>query len=352
MNYKNRNSTIESLRIISVFMILGLHYLNVNIGGGLLTTNVINSIIGHLIESFCIISINCLVLITGYFSFDRDKIQFMKLIDLYCVLIFYNLLFYIVSLIMCHNSFSLKELFFDVFPFLRGGDWFVETYIILMFFAPFINKLLRGISKNQFRLLLIIQLSFFSLWPSFLPSAPITDRGYGIINFVTVYMIGAYIKKYISNDQEERKTIFLGATALSVFIICVSSYMPFLSSRAWIYCYIFNIVASVCFFISFLICQPFNNAIVNKISSCSFGIIIFHATPYLQDLVYDRMMRIKDFNDSRWYIIHFIVCLFVQFLICLVIELCRQFIWKGTMKKIIYSKYNKKFENKINEIVS
>lgn len=62
-----RNSTLEVLRIISMMMVIGLHYMNVRIGGGLNTERIFNKISDHIIESICITSVNIFVLISGYF---------------------------------------------------------------------------------------------------------------------------------------------------------------------------------------------------------------------------------------------------------------------------------------------
>lgn len=70
---KERNSTIEILRIISMLFVVGLHYLNTGIGGGLLTNILFNKLWTHMFESVGIVAVNVFVLISGYFLINQKK---------------------------------------------------------------------------------------------------------------------------------------------------------------------------------------------------------------------------------------------------------------------------------------
>ena len=62
-----RNSNIELLRIVSMFMIIGLHYFNGEMGGGLLfvSQNSVNYWLTHIFESIFITGVNIFVCITA-----------------------------------------------------------------------------------------------------------------------------------------------------------------------------------------------------------------------------------------------------------------------------------------------
>lgn len=62
----NRNIGLDALRIISMMMVLALHYLG---KGGLLERNTseIYNVIYLLLEALSIVAVNCFVLISGYF---------------------------------------------------------------------------------------------------------------------------------------------------------------------------------------------------------------------------------------------------------------------------------------------
>lgn len=78
---KKRNIGLDCLRIISMIMIVFLHYLS---KGGLLraeNTSGIYHIIYYFIEALSIIAVNCYVLISGYFLI-RSKFRWKKVLQL------------------------------------------------------------------------------------------------------------------------------------------------------------------------------------------------------------------------------------------------------------------------------
>ena len=127
METKKRNSTLELLRILSMIGVLGLHYMNRTIGGGLNTTVTNNILTSHFIESLCIISVNVFVLISGYFMIKQKTTGLRKAIELYLILLFYHLVFFAVGLATGEVNFSRKELAVTVVPFAIGQKWFLET---------------------------------------------------------------------------------------------------------------------------------------------------------------------------------------------------------------------------------
>lgn len=262
-----RNSTIECLRIISMWLVVGLHYLNYSIGGGLATTLLVNKVWTHLFESAGVIAVNVFVLISGYFLTGQKQCKPRKAINLYLILVFYNLVFFAVGCLAGAYEFSWKELMYAILPFFDGRKWFLETYILLLLFVPFLNKLTENLTAAEHRALIILQLVVFSVWPSFLPSAPISDRGYGIINFLTLYFIAAYIRRYPRSDEAPAHK---GRWMLLFLVSCgatvVSSVLPYLEGRAWDYCYLPNIVGAVAIFCFFLRLRETRHTAVNILS--------------------------------------------------------------------------------------
>lgn len=145
MNVKSmRSSNFELLRIISIIMIIVLHYLeyytleNVQIGTW-------NYYIVYLIESICIMGVNCFILITGYFLISKEKIKIKKVINLVLIVAFYGFIFYFIMMFINKTSFNIKDLIKAMIPFIIGKRWFVRTYIILFLIAPYINKCFNSI---------------------------------------------------------------------------------------------------------------------------------------------------------------------------------------------------------------
>ena len=304
-------------------------------GGGLanISNQSVNYYVSHLLESFCIIGVDCFVLITGYFSFSVYTIKVRKIINLYALMVFYGFIFLCVSMITGH---SIKgELLKVIFPFLFGRRWFVETYIILLFFIPFINIVLKQLNKNNFRLLLIIQISVFSLWYSFLPSSPILDNGYGILNFITLYLIGAYIRKWI--NIRECKTIFLWLILL--FTTLGTTVLSLITERVWAYCFIANIVGAVVLFLILSKLEIGTSKTINQFSSHAFAVFLIHSDFIMNDILYHKILQCEKFYNSNWFLVHFIISIVSIYIICMLLDMIRQ--------RIVMPKLTSFFDNKL-----
>ena len=133
-----RESNFELLRALSCFMIIVLHYLNGSMGGALsnVTVGSANYYLSYFIESLCIVSVNCFVLISGYFLIIKKETNINKLVKLVLTLLFYSLILFAIAVLLGLKPFSLKELVLAIVPFLAGRRWFIETYIILYPLPP------------------------------------------------------------------------------------------------------------------------------------------------------------------------------------------------------------------------
>ena len=280
---------------------------------------------------------------------DSIRIKLSRALDIYFSMVFYNVLFFTIACVLGRYTFSFSELLWAVFPFFAGRKWFVETYIILLCLAPFINVLIGKLKKRSLQLLIAIQLLFFSIWPSFLPDAPITDRGYGITNFLTLYLIAAYIKRYgVFNDTKKTKVRSALCFFSSVFVIALSSVLPYLRKRAWDYCYIFVIIASVSAFLFFLNMRPFHNKVINTIAACTFGVYLTHASIFLQDIIYRHIMNVEGYVNTNWFIPHFLICIVIQFAFFALLEFVRLKVWNKTIGKLCRNKWLLDIEDRIN----
>lgn len=318
-----------------MLMIVGLHYFNRGIGGVLNTTNRVNHILAFSLESVCIPAVNVFVLISGYYLISRKSTGLAKAIELYLLMVFYNLIALMSAFALGETALSFRIIFYALFPFAEGRKWFLETYILLLLFLPFLNILLARLSKKAHLFLIGVQILVFSVWPSFFPSAPILDKGYGLTNFITLFFIAAYIRRFADfrNPRSWVRRSLLGYLA-SIALIALTSVSP-LRDRAWNYCYIFSISASVFLFVLFLNLPGTHNRVVDTIAGTTFDVYLLHAVRYLQPLVYHKLMHTERYMDSPYMVFHFVLCVILQFAACSVIGLICQRVWRPTVGRMI-----------------
>ena len=199
----NRNIGLDLLRSVSMLMIVTLHYLA---KGGFLWNTTPNTFLWYFvwfIEALCLISVNCYVLISAYFLTDSKQVKMKKVIGLWAEMLFYSVSISVI-LALAGVPLSIKDIMYTIFPFLTKSYWFINTYILMYLLHPFINKVVWSINKKEFQRLLIVLIIFFSLEQSILPLPEMTldeTGGYGIIWFVVLYFVGAYIKRFEKERQ-------------------------------------------------------------------------------------------------------------------------------------------------------
>ncbi len=352
---KNRQTNFELLRIVAILMIITLHYLSNLVGGPLdiLKRGDTNYYIGNLFKSLSIVSVNLFIIMMGYFSVNQKKVKISKAIRLAMLGYFYGGIIYIISIFLGKSSFSLGELLQRINPFLRGEYWFIITYIILYLLSPYINILLNNINKKMHISLIVVMGFFFQIWPSFFKHAPNNDKGYGIISFFILYIIGSYIKRYYKIN----KSIWI---YLSVYIACTSITFIFSILNTYIYAwalnFIFNVIGSISLFLAF--CKiNINSSFIKYLATFTFPIYLLHFNELLLGYM-KPILKIENFYYSKNFVINMIISVVVLYCVSFMFEFIRRkliALFKCFIpKKIqhIYSNFEKMIDDLYNNILN
>ena len=158
---KERKVGIEILRILSMYMVLILHYkLHQNVSS--LTD--INYKIANFVDILCVCAVNCYVLISGYFL-SKGETSIKKLIKTLSPVWFYSITILIVNLLLTEDVIKYNNLLKFIFVTL-GEYWFVLSYTLLYLLAPFLKKVIDNSERKELKSLIIILL-FFSFLATF-----------------------------------------------------------------------------------------------------------------------------------------------------------------------------------------
>lgn len=328
-----RKSGIELFRVVLMIMIIGLHYLNGYMGGALQYTNegTFNWYLIRFIESMFIIAVDCFIIINGYFMVSKKSVNLRKIIKLFLELSLYNMIIYLLCLAIGVEKFQINTFIKSLFPLLIDNYWFFKYYIVLFLLIPFINILLNNIDKETYKKLLIVILSVFSVWDSIIPNKIIADSGYGIINFIVLYVIGGYLKLHYNNSKNFsywgiRYILFSSLTFISLFI-------PAIKDNAWAYYFITNIFSAICLFNAFNKINIKSN-IINTIAASVFGVFILHLNPYILNIQY-KIAKTDLFWNSKFMILHMIItCIFI-FSIFVFVDILRKKLFDKIFNNII-----------------
>ena len=231
------------------------------------------------------------------------------------------------------NKETLKFMFLTI-----DARWFADIYILLYFLHPYINKVISNINKKQYTMLILICVFFFSIWSSILKpqgvlnlNTFINDNGYGITNFIMLYLIGAYIRKYYEDKKLKKMPLLIVYIVLSL----TGTFIYYKFPAAANYNFIINIINSVILFLIFKNIKITKGKIISKVAECSLAVYIIHENLFIVSHIYKDIFQTPLFYDSPWMILHMIGTCIAIFAICVLIEFARKFIFKVSINKLI-----------------
>jgi surface polysaccharide O-acyltransferase-like enzyme len=342
-----RNINIELLRIISMIMIIIMHLL----GHGGILDNVkpytANYMLVWTINALAFVSVNCYVLISGYFLVD-SKFSVKKVLIIWGQIIFYSIAIYVIALSSGLISMNIKTAIIAFLPVLGKQYWFATTYVALYFLFPFLNLMIKAMTKKEMQRLLITIIFMFSLWPNLIPFSKTLQSGggYGIVWFVCLYFISAYIKlHYVSTCKP---VIYLIVYILFSMLLIISKltleYLGthILGGSIWLgsfYTYnsILVLIGSVALFLFFINTKKTNNKIASKVilslSGLTFGVYLIHDNGAVRNILWNRLGT-ENLANSQGLILAMIVYVILIYLSCSMIEYVRQIVFKKVGKVI------------------
>ncbi len=344
MTQKHRNSNIELLRIILICMVITLHYLNgADWGGGALGHVVpgsFNYYASHFMESVCIMAVDTFVLITGYFSCNKTSIALAKPVKLYGMLMLYGIIFSAVWCLCTKPTPTLQTIKFIANTIFYR--WFVVIYCVLYVLIPFLNKLIYALTQKQLLTLLIINAVLFYALNTFSPWTTVADAGYGIVNFVCLYLIGAYIRLYRPKTAVNVQSCWIrkgGSFLICVLFTFIFSLLP--HNRAYSYLSIFNLISAVALFELFREITIKHHPVINNLASYTFAVYIIHGTGPVPPFLYRKLFHSNLYWDSPYMLLNMLVCVLSIYGICVGIEFLRRClfakIWDKQIDKISYT---------------
>lgn len=347
-----RESKFELLRIVCMLFVITEHLVpHINdmqdiCGGGYYA--------GNIVKSFCIIAVNCFVLLSGYFGI---KMKVKRIFQLDVIVWFWGITGIVLGAVTGIHILSVKTDILFLLPIITKRNWFLTTYVVLYLISPFLNLVIKKLNKRQFQSLIFLMVTIFYLVPTidYTLNAPTVtlDSGYGIVNFVCLYFIGRYIKLYFGNVKK-------ACAGLGYFLSCIllfganhimSILMGFYFNTYISYDTVFCLLGAVCLFLWF---RELNiqSQFINRIAGYSFAAFIIHMSPFYGDLIWKIAIQISEKSFAGYLFVMAIVPFLIYGL-----SMCLEFVRKKLfgkienimIAKITENKYVAAFEKRMRE---
>lgn len=334
---KMRDSNIELLRIICMFGIVSLHtyarYYN--------TATDITLFYGVFLNSIFNVGVTIFMLISGYFGLMFST---KKAVILWLKTWVYSVLGIILVLI-CGERVAAKDLLLAMLPVSTSKYWYITVYFFILIFSPFINRIPEGLSRKQFEKLLLGLIGAFWILPTIVQRDLMNDAGKGIANMLTVYLIGRYIKFYISFKKLNKLKWTIGIIAWILFNFLINMLTTFFKGNPGIFapfardCSITILVLAAAVFVLFLHIRYYSK-IVNFISKHI--IAVFFLEGVIRKCL-DKFLNF-DLHETEWiFLVLFPLYVVLIMGICIVIDI----VYEGSIGKwnqYIYKKLKEQFD--------
>lgn len=339
---KTRDTNMELLRIVAMFMVVTLHC--IGHGDFLNDTSVSleNYILLRLLDSLSQIANALFLMTTGYYMINK-KFNLKRILDLWGKTIFYSFIIWIVCVLLGRETQVLKSLF----PVTIGNYWFISAYISLYFLIPIINILLNKLTKSQFKYGLIVLIIMFGIIR--VVSNPSAIYSGAIMPVIIIYSIGAYIRKFVEVKHKNKYIIkYILLTIIFTLIYMILQIYQGITTNAIVYYRIYLILTglreynciiliamAICVFMKFVtikIKSNFANQTISFIAPSMFSIYIIHENININDWLW-KSLGIINYADSCLMVPYILLMVLVVFIACLLIDLLRRGVY-SLLKKI------------------
>ena len=327
-----RQSNIELLRIIAMFLVLILHA-NTAIGLPSIEETIIrpiDSFFRYLIQSLSIGCVDIFVLISGWFGIKPKSKSFVSFI-FHCL--YFLLGIYLVCCFMGVDKFNMNNLL-HCFLFVPDADyWFIKCYILLYILTPILNVFIENTDGKTYKNILVFYFIFIFLYGWCYIAVNSIYGGYSTIFMIGLYLLGRYCNIYRpkwTRFSVRKDIIIILVSSLAMVVLAyiplfyginkvgkfVGSYLCPLT--------IFNSVYMVILFSKLNI----NSRFINYLASSAFSVYLFHTHISLFDLFKSFINNTYNKENGIYAIAYIFLFICSVYIFAILFDQPRKLLWK------------------------
>ena len=318
-----RLSNIELCRIVSIVLVILVHTTFQSIGWNCTSLGAL------ILAAFSIIGVNVFVLITGYFS-TTPKI--VSLANLLFICLFWMLVRIAVNIAL-GQSVTWRDFFF-----VTRSNWFIPSYLCLVFLAPVLNAFCNSASKKVL-LGVTLALFFFEIWFDLLPPHPRislgSQKGYSVLSFVALYLLARFIRLH-GVPEWFRKWSFSFYLLCSVLLCCSAFVFVKIGHPVTKTLYSYTnpviILSALSFFLSFEKMHMEKNRVINHIAKSSLAVLLGQSA--ISCFYSNQFNYLFNYTSPLKKLLFWILSIVIVFVASVVVDQIRLLIWKPIEKSL------------------
>jgi hypothetical protein len=274
-----RQSNFELLRIVAMFLVLVLHSNFIVLGSPTSTeisTEPLSSFARIFTQSASVVCVNVFVLISGWFAIRPKAESFCRFI-FQCL--FFSFGIYAVAL-LCKTAPLSPQGLKTCIP-----DWFPIAYIGLYIMSPVLNAFIDQATPRKLGLTVL----FFYIYSTLFGLTTVAhdfERGYSLISFMGLYMLGRYVHLYPLKIFRLKKKYDLLIYVALTLLCTLSAFLPSIvglpdkwGNLILIYglSYLYPpVILSALYLLLFFSKLHFTNKAVNWVAASCFAVYLLH----------------------------------------------------------------------------
>lgn len=334
--FSKRNSSIELLRLIAMFMILEHHFnVHSNFNINSLPICFQRFFFQITMQGVGKIGVCIFFIISAWFFIDRNQSLKQSLKRVWIMereLLFWSLTLLLFYLVFFPNYLSAKTIVSSLEPLNFNLWWYATAYALFLLFLPFLQKALLTMGKAMHFSLCLVLLIVYII-PGFIPD---TNAPQGFIGMIMIYVFLAAYKWYMRPLSLKQSILLLAVSYAVIMIYTVVSAIllfagihrgPFITGD-W------KLPVILVAFGLFLIFNnfSFHSFIINSIAKSTFAIYLITVYPASIKPLWEGILPVKQFlSISLWPFMY--LGLIAIFFACIALDYIRRFIFACTIDK-------------------
>ena len=347
---KQRDSNIELLRIFAMFIIVMNHF---NTHGIFkfwhLNDSFLLKVNNFISATACLggkLGVMIFVLITGYFLVD-SKFKISRVLIVFLKTLLYSILIFAIVVIFAGDSVTTSFIKHSLSSIGLKGYWFMEVYVILLLFSPFINIFFNAITKDLLKYFLILTTTIWFVFPILFQEDYCFSE---LASFICLYIFGAVIKRGYFDKVFNTKTLcILAGISLMIFLghnvfillkdtVRLGQAAAFTGLKS-----ILTLSIALAIFKIFSTIKIGYNKYINGIAASVFAVYLIHDNSLVRPFLWQKLFNVVQYITSPCFVFYMIGITLVIFITCIFIDKIFDFIFNKPINFV---------SNKVEQIVS
>lgn len=337
---KKRDSNMELLRIVAMFLVLIDHCNFASLGAVSseeIACDMTSSFCRLLVETLSITCVNIFVLISGWYGIKPKLSRAGE---------FIFQVFFIMLIALCMNIFFLGHLFClnDIKDLTLLNDimWFPKAYFLLYILSPVLNAFIENGDEKLLRNTLLIFYIFQFAYGWLCGGVGWFNGGFSTISFIGLYMLARYCRLYLSQYVNKISIntyvalyILTGLIVSIVWMLLIKNDVKQENLNRWFLTYNSPhiILEAILLLLAFNKIK-ISNCIINWVASSCFAVYIFHCSPGIGTRLFEMVKTFYQ-NDTLTFVVYTGIGIFIVFTFSILIDKIRLFVWNNISKMII-----------------